>query len=333
MKKAIYEEYGIKVQDLRKIGKFDSFRVHQTDFLIVPITNIDEEEMYELYQLSEFMVEKREPNIARIVVTKKNNLFFEKDKAKYALVKYAAFTQGRYQQIGRNLARFHQKARTYPYQLSKTQRIGQWKYLWERRLDQLESFWSGKIHSQPFTQFEKMFIESFPYYLGLAENGIQYLVDTELDEEPQPIDSGTICHHRFHPTTWGSAQGVKLPTDWVFDHASRDIAEYLRHLFFERQEELQENGFRFLDDYDRTTPLSAFTWRLIYSRLLFPIHYFECVENYYLSSDNDKPIFEAKLKEILTASDQYELFLKSYSNMLSMRKKRIVLPSLEWLSS
>ncbi|KKI93354.1 hypothetical protein WQ54_03705 [Bacillus sp. SA1-12] len=333
MKKVIYEEYGIKVQDLRKIGNYNSFRLHQTDFVIVPITNLDEEEIYELYQLSEYMTEKREPNIARIVLTKKNQLFFEKDKVKYALVKCSPYTQGRFQQIGRDLARFHQKGRTYPYQLSKTQRIGQWKHLWEKRLDQLESFWSGKIHVQPFTQFEKMFIESFPYYLGLAENGIQYLVDTELDEEAQPIDSGTICHHRFHPTTWDPVQCVKLPTEWVFDHASRDIAEYLRYLFFERQEELRVNGFRFLDDYDRTAPLSAFSWRLIYSRLLFPIHYFECIENYYLSPENDKPIFEARLKEILTTSNQYESFLKNYSNMLSMRTKRIVLPTLEWLSS
>lgn len=332
MKKTIHEEYGIKVQDLEKLGHYDSFRVHQSQFLIIPVMHLDEEELYELYHFSQYMAEKREPYVANIVLTKKNHMFFEKDKARYIIIKCSPYTQGRFTHIGRELARFHQKARTYPYQVSKMQRIGQWKILWEKRLDQLETFWRGKIHSHPLTKFEKMFAESFPYYLGLAENAIQYLVDTELDEEPQPIDSGTISHLRFHSATWNPEMCVKIPTDWVYDHGSRDIAEYLRHLFFENQEELSTNGFRFLDEYDRTTPLSAFSWRLIYSRLLFPIHYFECVENYYLSSEEDKAMFEETMREILLRSGEYELLLKSYSSMLSMKTKRILLPVIEWLS-
>ncbi|MGM0875468.1 MAG: spore coat putative kinase YutH [Bacillota bacterium] len=332
MKKTVNDEYGIKIQEITKLGQYDSFRLHQTHFLIVPVTHLDEEEIYELYQLSQFMLEKREPHIASIVLTKKNHLFFEKDQARYAIIKCSSYTEGRFNQIGRDLARFHQKARTYPYQVTKTQRIGQWKFLWEKRLDQLESFWRGRVHSQPLNPFEKMFVESFPYYLGLAENAIQYLVDTELDEEPQPIDSGTICHHRFHSTTWNPSMCVKLPTEWVYDHGSRDISEYMRHLFFDKQEELKLNGFRFLEEYDRTTPLSAFSWRLIYSRLLFPVHYFECVENYYLSGEDDKPLFVEKMEEIVKGSNQYESFLRSYSSMLSMKTKRIVLPAVEWLS-
>jgi spore coat protein YutH len=333
MKKTIFEEYGIKVQEMTKLGDYDSFYLHQTHFLLIPVTHIDEEELYELYHLSQFMLEKREPYISSFVLTKKNHMFFEKDEAKYAIIKCSSYTQGRFNQIGRDLARFHQRARSYPYQVSKTQRIGQWKFLWEKRLDQLESFWMGRVHNQPLNQFEKMFVESFPYYLGLAENAIQYLVDTELDEEPQPIDSGTICHHRFNATTWNPTMCVKLPTEWVFDHGSRDIAEYMRHLFFENQDELKINGFSFLEDYDRSTPLSAFSWRLIYSRLLFPIHYFECVENYYLSQEDDKPFFEGKMDEILKNSSQYESFLRGYSSMLSMKTKRIIVPTVEWMSS
>jgi spore coat protein YutH len=333
VKKIIGEEYGIKVQEMTRLGNYDSFRLHQTHFLIVPVTHLEEEELYELHQLSQFMVEKREPYIASIVLTKKNHMFFEKDQARYVIIKCSPYTEGRLNQIGRDLARFHQKARTYPYQVTKIQRIGQWKFLWEKRLDQLETFWRGKVRSQPLNRFEKMFVESFTYYLGLAENAIQYLVDTELDEEPQPIDSGTICHHRFHLTTWNPEMCVKLPTEWVFDHGSRDIAEYMRHLFFEKQEDLKSNGFRFLDDYDRTTPLSVFSWRLIYSRLLFPIHFFECVENYYLSAEDDKPYFEGKMEEVLNRSSQYEAFLKSYSSMLSIKTRRIMLPAIEWLSS
>ena len=332
MKKTIFEEYGIKVQDMTKWGPYDSFRVHQTHFLIVPVSHIDEEELYELYQLGQFMIEKKEHYVANFILTKKSQLFFEKDESRFVITKCSSYPTGRFTQIGKELARFHQKARSYPYQVTKTLRIGQWKFLWEKRLDQLESFWQGRVHNQPLNQFEKLFAESFPYYLGIAENAIQYLVDTELDEEPQLIDSGTICHHRFNSTTWRSEMSVKLPTEWIFDHGSRDIAEYMRHLFFDEQEELKVNGFSFLDEYDRTTPLSAFSWRLIYSRLLFPIHYFECVENYYLTPEDDKHYYEERMEDLLNRSRQYESFLASFSNMLSMKTRKIMLPTVEWLA-
>lgn len=32
----------------------------------------------------------------------------------------------------------------------------------------------------------------------LGENAIQYLVDTEIDDTPQIVDSGTVCYERFY---------------------------------------------------------------------------------------------------------------------------------------
>ncbi len=80
----------------------------------------------------------------------------------------------------------------------------------------------------PLEPFEKKMIEAFPYYSGLAENAIQYLVDTELDDNPGAEDSGTICHQRMERDTWSEESLIRIPGDWVFDHAARDIAEYMR---------------------------------------------------------------------------------------------------------
>ncbi|MDQ0229728.1 spore coat putative kinase YutH [Metabacillus malikii] len=330
MKKTINEEYGIRAAELTKVGHYDTFTLHQTRFFIIPINHLDDEELFELYSFSQYMTENREPYIASMVLTKENNLFFEKDDQKYILVKCGAHKRKEGNRIGRNLAAFHQKGRLFPYQVNKTQRIGQWKYLWEKRLDQLESFWREKIHSLPLNQFERRFVESFPYYLGLAENAIQYLVDTELDDDPQPIDSGTICHQRFHQHTWFPDINVKLPTDWVFDHCGRDIAEYMRHLFFEKQD-FRTECFHFLEDYDRTTPLSRFSYRLIYSRLLFPLHYFECIEGYYLAAENEKQTYEKLLERILNESAKFEMFLRDYTRLLTSKTRRVAIPSVDWL--
>ncbi|TDL78676.1 spore coat protein YutH [Peribacillus frigoritolerans] len=331
VEKLIREQYGLRVAETFRVGNYDAFSYHQHVYLIVPLSHIDDEELYELYNMSQFLLERGDPFVAVFLLTKQGNLYIEWEKRKYGILKTAYVQSERVYQVGRELARFHQKARSYPYQVSKISRIGQWKVLWEKRTDQLEGFWRGKISSQPLDSFEKMFAESFPYYMGLAENAIQYLVDTELDDEPQPIDSATVCHHRFYSDTWRSSGLVKIPTDWVFDHCSRDIAEYLRNQFFDQPEILRQDGFLLLEDYDRTTPLSSFSWRLIYSRLLLPIHYFECIEDYYLSSETDKPYYEAKLSEMLKNSSKYEGFLKSYAQLLSMRTKKIYLPAIHWL--
>lgn len=331
MKTMLKESYGLHASEFFKIKNYDAFRVHQTICLIVPVSHIDEDELFELHSMSQYLQEKREPYTAVFLPTKQGTLTAEKEGRKYAVLKSEQVGIRSGISAGRELAQFHQKGRSFPYQLTKSNRIGQWKTLWETRLDQLEAFWRGKVQAHPLDQFEKLFIESFPYYLGLAENGIQYLVDTELDDEPKPIDSATICHQRFHSATWENQVFLKLPTEWVFDHSSRDVAEYIRNEFLHQPEQLRETGYSFIEDYDRTTPLSSFSWRLIFSRLLFPLHYFECIEDYYLAPDSGKPLFERKLNELLDRSADYESFLKSYSSMLSMRTRKISLPAVHWL--
>ncbi|MGD6817314.1 spore coat putative kinase YutH [Metabacillus sp. 84] len=332
LKDFLKEHFGLQVPEVFKAGSYDAFRIHGTIGMLIPVQHMDEQELYELYYMSQYLQEKREPYVAAFWPSVTGTLSAERNGKRFAVLKCPDRLVSRSQSTGRELAQFHQRARSFPYQADKTKRIGQWKELWEKRLDQLEAFWRGKVQAHPLDHFEKLFIESFPYYLGLAENGIQYLVDTELDDEPQASDSATICHNRFHSAVWKKEYPMKLPTDWVFDHASRDLAEYLRHEFLQHPEDLKREGGSFLADYDRTVPLSSFSWRLVYSRLLFPIHYFECIEDYYLASDSNKPHYEKKLHELLQRSSEYEQFLRSYSGMLSMRTRRIQLPVLHWLA-
>ena len=81
--------------------------------------------------------------------------------------------------------------------------------------------------NHPSDVFDRLFIESFPYYLGVAENAIQYVVDTEMDDTPQLTDAATICQERFTPLLWHQTKRLKLPFDWVYDRPSRDIAEWM----------------------------------------------------------------------------------------------------------
>jgi spore coat protein YutH len=234
--------------------------------------------------------------------------------------------------LGRKLAKFHERGRTVPFKIERTSRIGQWKQLWEKRLDQIEKVWSELLYQTPDDDFERMFIDSFPYYIGLTENAIQYLVDTELDDEPKESDSGTVCHERFSNDSWGANYYIKDPFQWVFDHRSRDLAEWTRERYFRNTQTYENDVRQFFIDYQSIAPLTSFSWRLLFSRLLFPLHYFECIENYYITrSEQEKKLLEEKLNKMLKQSTEYERFLGHFFHTVGDPLKPLNIPQLDWL--
>ncbi|MGE6629955.1 spore coat putative kinase YutH [Bacillus sp. NPDC077027] len=333
MKETIYHTFGIDVRQFIQYGTYQSFQTAQVLYLVVPISHLREEEITELYHISQYLLNDGDPYVAVFELTSEGKPTFEHGKQLYALLKATPPAPGRSFQHAAELAAFHQRGRRFPYEVSETKRVGAWKELWAKRLDQLEGFWMQQMHQKPLERFEKQFIESFPYYLGLTETAIQYLVDTELDDDPKECDSGTVCHQRFSRVTWHGDQLLRLPVDWVFDHPTRDIAEYLRETFVQHKEDLLEEGFSFLQQYEQITPLSSFSKRLLYSRLLFPLHYFEIVEGYYMSSESEKHYYEQRLDYLLDDHKRYEHFLKVFQEMSNMRAQATSIPAIGWLNS
>jgi spore coat protein YutH len=310
---------------------YPSFQTPNSVFLIVPVREFTKEELKELHDMSQYLQEQKEPYVSTFLMTKNNELTFEHEGRVYAVLKSVSHLSNRTFQIGTELARFHQKGRQFPYQVKEMSRLGGWKDFWEKRLDQLEQFWRQKAYTHPLEPFEKKFIESFPYYLGLSENAIQYLVDTELDDKPEASDSGTICYKRMTHDKWSQESLLKLPTDWVLDHPARDLAEYMRNTFMVFRNDRFEQGFLCLQQYEEVCPLSSFAKRLIYSRLLFPLHYFETVEGYYISPESERDFYEDRLDQLLYDSERYEQFLRTFHERAGMRNPRVQIPVINWL--
>ncbi|MBE4907412.1 spore coat protein YutH [Bacillus luteolus] len=335
MDKHLQEHYRLKIDEKMSIGSYEAFRFRNVVYTIVPITNMEHEEIVELKQMSDYLISTGERNIASIVPTASNSLLTSiDDQGNILLLQMPTQQQGMRgnYSLGSQLAGFHEKGRRFPYQVNRSNRIGQWKKLWEQRLDQMEIFCDEKVRQHPSSYFEKLLVESFPYYIGLTENAIQYLVDTELDDQPIHTDSATICHHRFTRNTWLNERTV-FPIDWVYDHASRDLAEWIRGEFTNQYKIDYNEVFKFTRDYERVTRLSTFSWRLLYSRLLFPVHYFESIEGYYLSSSEaEKKQYEIRLSEHLKRSTDYELFLKEINHLIRQsRNNTSKVPQVGWL--
>lgn len=333
LQKMLENQYGIKVDEYIKLDAYDALRGNGWLYLVSRPGNREETDISELEKIAQHLRNYGDYHVPIFLSTKDGGLITTWEQDKYCVLANRQTEQVKKQKLGRKLAKFHERGRRVPFQIERSSRIGQWKELWEKRLEQMERVWNGLLFQTPEDEFERMFIESFPYYMGLTENAIQYLVDTELDDNPQETDSGTVCHERFTRNSWGKNVLIKNPFDWVFDHRSRDLAEWTRERYFRNIQTYDQELTEFYTDYQSILPLSSFSWRLLYARLLFPLHYFECIENYYITrSEQDKKVLEERLSKILRQSTEYERFLSYFYQISGAPVKSMHLPELEWLS-
>ncbi|MDQ0215171.1 spore coat protein YutH [Oikeobacillus pervagus] len=324
--------YGVKIEDVLQDGV--DLRYSSKGFLytISNVTNWEQELLAELHKMSNHLMAKGDPSVSTFVSNKDGRFLMTVNEADYVVLKNNRIPSPASIRYGRKLARFHNRGQYMNENIQHASRIGQWKYLWEQRLEQLESLFHQIIRQHPEDSFEEMFVKSYPYYMGLAENAIQYIVDTEIDEQPQEVDSGTICHDRFHRKSWGDDLFIRNPLDWVFDHPGRDLAEWIRSTYWSHSRIYRQDIQTFLNEYQSLRSLSAFSWRLIYARLLFPLHYFECIEDYFLTTETQtKKQLEEQLDRAIRDATDYEHFLALFYEIANVPVRQYRIPLIAWL--
>ncbi|MGE7778446.1 spore coat putative kinase YutH [Peribacillus sp. NPDC097264] len=328
----IFNNYGIEVEREEANSRFPSFRSGPCIYSIVPLEDREQEELAERHRMAEHMIALGDRHVSAFVLANHGSFVSEAEDQLFILLANEDLEGPKNFNPGRHIARFHQRGRAITETIRSCSRIGQWKELWEQRIDQLENIWRDKLKAHPDNPFEKMFVETFPYYMVLGENAIQYLVDTEIDDTPQPIDSGTVCYERFLNDTWKNNKWMKNPFDWVFDHGTRDAAEWVREHYFQNVHTHQRGINTFFREYQGIEPFSSFSARLLYSRMLFPIHYFEAVEEYFSKvSEARSNELEDKLSSITNTSEKYETFLKQFYDLAEIPVNHFNLPKIDWI--
>lgn len=326
----VYEQYDMRVGRMEQRGASTVVWHKQERFLIVPADGRSEAELEERQQMSRYLRAKGVDGVGELVKTKHGTYIAPCQGQPFVLLR-APLPAARLRSLGRELALMHEYGRSYPLPITSCRRIGQWRELWAKRIDQMEAFWANMMAAGPASPFDRLFLESFPYYLGLAENAVQYVADTELDDEPLRVDYAAFCHERLPQAGWVEGTEAKLPLDWVYDHCARDLAEWVRHLYHKRGLGCQRAVRQFFQDYGHLAPLSSFAWRLVYARLLFPLPYFECIEAYYTTADREEQARQERaLRQLLDASREYEQFLASFAEIAGIAN-HIRLPAVEWL--
>ncbi len=185
-----------------------------------------------------------------------------------------------------------------------------WEKLWSSKIDYFEN----QINELGIDK--KIIVDSFSYYIGLSENAICYVNTVNRKYKNNLLSKITLQHRRlFYPNY---TLNYFNPLSFIFDLQVRDIAEYLKSLFFKSDDALLE-----LEIYLKIAKLSPYECSMLYGRLLYPSYYFDLYE-----SIMNKEVDEEVLLPIINKVNEYELFLKQSYILIS---KYASIDKIEWI--
>ncbi len=181
-----------------------------------------------------------------------------------------------------------------------------WDVLWSKKIDYYEYQFKHIYNMYPIIN------ESFYYFIGMAENAISY-IKYNLDQNYFQSDAMLyLCHKRI------CSDNIFHPKNFVIDYYSREIAEYIKYLFFSDRYRTV-NFFEFFQLFS----FSYNDYILLYSRLIFPSYYFDIYDEVI-----NHRLQEYEVKKIILRVNEYNTFL-SYIYEIICRFVKI--PEIMWI--
>lgn len=173
-----------------------------------------------------------------------------------------------------------------------------WGNLWERKMDYLEDLINENGKKYP------LIVDSFNYFVGLAENAISYYNTILIDENYK----FGISHRKIKIDD--TIEELYNPLNIIFDYKVRDVAEYMKISFFNGN----KNALNEFIWYLNNNYLSIMEAKLLIARLLYPSFYFDMYEDIMIDEKEEKII-----TNILTKIDEYEIYLAKLIEMISSK--------------
>lgn len=198
----------------------------------------------------------------------------------------------------------------YTYQVDKILTRNNWNILWSNKIDYFEYQINQMGKKYP------ILVDTFAYFTGLAENAISYVKYTTLETQIETSDNPVISHRKINNTI----ESLYNPLNIILDHKSRDIAEYIKLSFLNKN----TNIYQELDSYFSSNYYSEYGLRLLYARIIYPSFYFDMYEQIIQGLRK-----ESDLLNIVSLLDDYELYLKE---MYYYLKKYHNIPEIDWIT-
>lgn len=284
MKETIEYYYNIEIEDLEEYDGKYHFKFNNQDYFFV-FYNRREEELEDIINVIREMISKG-INVNEVLVNRNGSYLTKVGEYNYILFRvsniYYEYDIFDMDSMSKKLVLNNNVSSLYR---------NNWGKLWSQKIDYFE------MQVRELGLELEVIKNSFSYYIGLAENAISYVNNANLkNREEYKI---TLAHRRvFYPN-------YKLnylnPLSFVFDLRVRDIAEYLKSMFF-------KEGFSYtleeLRTYLKIAHLSLYECEMLYARMLYPTYYFDLYDEVI-----NKGMDEDMLINVIKNSSLFEEFL------------------------
>lgn len=302
MKNNIMYYYNIRIDNITQNNNNYYFTINNDNYCFTIYTR-DIKESNEIYKLNKYMlssnilVHEIIPNKDNYVVTIINNIPYILYKIYINKNKKLTINELTY-------------LSNYTYQVDKILTRNNWNILWSNKIDYFEYQINQMGKKYP------ILVDTFAYFTGLAENAISYVKYTTLETQIETSDNPVISHRKINNTI----ESLYNPLNIILDHKSRDIAEYIKLSFLNKN----TNIYQELDSYFSNNYYSEYGLRLLYARIIYPSFYFDMYEQIIQGLRK-----ESDLLNIVTLLDDYELYLKE---MYYYLKKYHNIPEIDWIT-
>lgn len=178
---------------------------------------------------------------------------------------------------------------------------------WKKRIDILEK------QVIEYNKEYPIILQSFNYYIGLAENAISYL---EFLKDKIINEKLVLSHEKIYADT--TIKEIYDPLLFIFDYKSRDISNYIKNKFQKHEnviDELEELVYKKRIDENECI--------IIIARMLYPDYYFDVIEKMISLKEED-----IKIMDIIKKIKDYEKLLEDIFNVLN---KYYNIPKINWL--
>lgn len=182
-----------------------------------------------------------------------------------------------------------------------------WASLWSNKIDYLEDLINENGKKYP------LLVDSFNYYVGLAENAISYYNNINIPTNQKYY----LTHKHIHIND--TIETIYNPLNMTFDYLVRDLAEYIKTSFFNNNKYLYQELLIYLNNNN----LTLTDIKLLVSRLLYPSFYFDMYEDILINNKEEQII-----TNITSKSNNYELFL---SQIITYLKQYYDIDEILWL--
>lgn len=295
MKEALNYYYDIKIEDIEVLNKYSVLKTFDNNnFLLIESENEAEIKNHIILYLNTFF---RKQNKYHIKLNNLNDFITKINDKYYLLIKLPSSYLDDVDI--EDITVFSQKniQNTSGYNLK-------WDMLWEDKVNYLNNY---ILNNESKYKKEMPYIY---YYIGICECCIIYL--RSFFHQSRTINLiPTICHRRlYYPL---KEIYLNNPFNFVVDIAERDIAEYIKSLFYMKNDYLNE-----LDFYLKTNPINKYQGALLYIRLVYPSYFLDYIES-------GKEIYMSKQ---FYDTNEYENFIKKTYELIN---SYVNIPKIDWL--